>query len=69
MVLRSIYMVTITFLPDYAQSSSGPLSVEKSDPLGQKATAEPVRIRNQTPGGTPDLRGTAAVFLQHELRT
>ena len=56
-------------LPDYAQSSSGPLSVEKSDPLGQKATAEPVRKRNQTPGGTPDLRGTAAVFLQHELRT
>ena len=55
--------------PDYAQSSSGPLSVEKSDPLGQKATAEPVRKRNQTPGGTPDLRGTAAVFLQHELRT
>ena len=54
---------------DYAQSSSGPLSVEKSDPLGQKATAEPVRKRNQTPGGTPDLRGKAAVFLQHELRT
>ena len=59
----------IYVLPDYAQSSSGPLSVEKSDPLGQKATAEPVRKRNQTPGGTPDLRGTAAVFLQHELRT
>ena len=56
-------------LPDYAQSSSGPFSVEKSDPLGLKATAEPVRNRNQTPGGTPDLRGTAAVFLQHELRT
>ena len=53
--------------PDYAQSSSGSLSVEKSDPLGQKATAEPVRKRNQTPGGTPDLRGKAAVFLQHEL--
>ena len=55
------------FFPDYAQSSSGSLSVEKSDPLGQKATAEPVRKRNQTPGGTPDLRGKAAVFLQHEL--
>ena len=62
-------LVRHNVFPDYAQSSSGPLSVEKSDPLGQKATAEPVRKRNQTPGGTPDLRGTAAVFLQHELRT
>ena len=56
-------------IPDYALSSSGPLSAEKSDQLGQKAAAKLARKRYRTSGWTPELRGKAGVFLQHELRT